>query len=102
MSEWLRACSTEDLKDGQMLGVVLSGKRILIASVRGKIAALDGTCTHEDAALETGFLTDEGVRCPLHLSVFRLEDGAPLNPPADRPLRAYNVKIEGGAIYVEA
>jgi len=100
MSEWLKACSADDLKDGQMLGVVLNGRRILVTSTQGKIAALDGVCTHEDADLSLGFLTNEGVRCPLHLSVFCLTDGSPLNPPADKPIRTYNVKIVDGAVYV--
>lgn len=58
-------------------------------------------CTHADADLSTGFLDQQGVRCPLHLSVFNLDDGRPQNPPAERPLAVYNVKITDGEIYVE-
>jgi len=41
------------------------------------------------------------VTCPLHLSIFNLEDGKPQNPPAESPLKSYNVKIEQNEIYVE-
>ena len=76
-------------------------KKILIANLKGKIHATDMICTHADADLSTGFLSDEGVRCPLHLSVFNLTDGKPQNLPAERPLRVYNVKVQEEDIYVE-
>jgi nitrite reductase/ring-hydroxylating ferredoxin subunit len=42
------------------------------------------------------------VTCPLHLSAFSLEKGIPLNPPAEEPLKTYEVfiKPEDGGIYV--
>ena len=66
-----------------------------------KFRATDLICTHADADLSTGFLSDEGVRCPLHLSVFNLDDGVPQNLPAEIPLKVYNVKIDDNKIYVE-
>ena len=76
-------------------------KKILLANQKGKIFATDLICTHADADLSTGFLSDEGVRCPLHLSVFNLQDGNPQNPPAEIPLKTYNVKIQQNEVYVE-
>ena len=37
----------------------------------------------------------------LHLSVFDLESGQPKNPPAEKALKTYNVKLEQNEIYVE-
>jgi nitrite reductase/ring-hydroxylating ferredoxin subunit len=76
-------------------------KKILITNLNGKLYATDRICTHAEADLSTGFLTDEGVRCPLHLSVFNLENGQPQNLPAELPLKTYNIKIEQDEIYVE-
>ena len=76
-------------------------KKILLANLKGKIHATDLICTHADADLSTGFLSEEGVRCPLHLSVFNLENGEPQNLPAEKPLKVYNVKIDDNEIYVE-
>lgn len=76
-------------------------KRLMITNLGGKIYATDRICTHAEADLSTGFLTEGGVRCPLHLSVFNLENGKPLNPPAEAPLKTYNVKIDQNKIYVE-
>ena len=46
-------------------------------------------------------LSEEGVRCPLHLSVFNLQTGEPQNPPAENALKTYNIKINENEVYVE-
>lgn len=84
-----------------MLSFDFEGKKILIANLGGKIYATDRICTHEEADLSSGFLSEEGIRCPLHLSVFNLENGVPQNPPAEAPLKTYNIKIDQNEIYVE-
>ena len=101
LSEWIKACKLEQVKEGQLFGFVHDDKKLLLSNIKGKIHATDLICTHADADLSTGFLTDEGVRCPLHLSVFNLEDGKPQNLPAEIPLNVYNVKIDDKEVYVE-
>ena len=101
MSEWINACNLDQVPDGQLFGFTHDNKKILLANIKGKIHATDLICTHADADLSTGFLSDEGVRCPLHLSVFNLENGEPQNLPAEKPLNVYNVKIDDNKIYVE-
>lgn len=76
-------------------------KNILIANIGGKIYATDLMCTHAEADLSYGDITNSGLKCPLHESVFELESGCPLNPPATKPLKKYNVKIENNSIFVE-
>lgn len=101
MSQWIKACNLDQVPEGQLFGFVHDDKKILLANIKGKIYATDQICTHAEADLATGFLTEDGVRCPLHLSVFNLETGKPQNPPAEEPLNTYNVKIEQNEIYVE-
>ncbi len=101
MSEWIKTCSIQKLGKGELLGFDHDDKKILLANLNGKIYATDKICTHAEADLSNGILTNEGITCPLHLSVFNLETGMPQNPPAEKPLRTYNVKIEQNEIYVE-
>jgi 3-phenylpropionate/trans-cinnamate dioxygenase ferredoxin component len=101
MVEWVKACNTDELANGELFSCDLKDKKILLVNLNGKIHATDRICTHAEADLFTGFLTDEGVRCPLHLSVFNLESGIPENPPAEKALNVYNVKIDSNQIYVE-
>jgi len=91
----------DQVKKGQLLSFSSNDKKILLANQNGKIYATDLICTHAEADLSTGFLSNEGIRCPLHLSVFNLENGVPQNLPAEIPLKIYNVKIEQNEIYVE-
>lgn len=101
MGQWVKACSLDQVGKGDLFGFDIEDKRILLANLNGKIYATDLICTHAEANLSTGMLSEEGVRCPLHLSVFNLETGQPVNPPAERPLRTYNVKIQENEVYVE-
>jgi len=101
LSEWIKACNLEQVKEGQLFGLTINDTKILLANLKGKIRATDLICTHANADLSTGFLSEEGVRCPLHLSVFNLENGEPQNLPAETPLKVYNVKIDNNEVYVE-
>jgi len=82
-------------------GFDYNNKELLIAKVQDEICATDGICTHQYANLTSGFLTEKErtVTCPLHLSVFKLEHGIPQNPPAELPLKTYEVKIENNGVY---
>jgi nitrite reductase/ring-hydroxylating ferredoxin subunit len=101
LGNWVKACNENEVKAGQLFSFDHQEKKILVANLDGNLYATDRICTHEEADLSTGFLSKEGVRCPLHLSVFNLENGAPLNPPAEKSLKTYNVKIDSNEIYVE-
>ena len=101
LSKWIKACSKKELEKGEMLDFDHDDKKILLTNLNGKIYATDRICTHADADLSGGILSDEGVTCPLHLSTFNLETGVPQNLPAELPLKTYNVKIEQNEIYVE-
>ena len=94
-------CKTDELNDGQLLSFDYDDKKIMLAKMQGKIFATDRTCTHEEADLSTGILTEQGVTCPLHLSVFDLNTGNPQNPPAENPLYTYNIKLEDNNVLVE-
>jgi nitrite reductase/ring-hydroxylating ferredoxin subunit len=90
-----------ELAEGTIATVDLEGTHILLAKIGGEVYAVSGTCTHEEADLGLGFLMEERVVCPLHLSAFDVRTGSVLNPPATEPVRKFNVKIEDGAIFVE-
>ncbi len=73
----------------------------MIVNLEGRLHAWDGTCTHEEADLSTGFLIGEEVTCPLHLSRFNLLTGEAVNPPAEKRLSEHLVKVENGEIFVD-
>lgn len=101
LGKWVKVCAQSQLGINDMMSFDVDDKKLLITNLGGKIYATDRVCTHAEADLSTGFLSNEGVRCPLHLSVFNLENGQPQNPPAEQALKIYNVKIDHNEIYVE-
>jgi nitrite reductase/ring-hydroxylating ferredoxin subunit len=101
LGNWIKACATEKVASGELYGFDHDDKKILLANLDGKIFATDRICTHAEADLSTGILSEEGIRCPLHLSVFDLNTGKPQNPPAEESLKTYNIKIENNEVYVE-
>ena len=100
--EWIKVCNNDSLGNGDLMGFDYDDKELLITKVQDKLYATDRICTHQYADLTSGFLNEEEktVTCPLHLSVFKLEDGIPQNPPAELPLKTYDVKIEDNGVYV--
>jgi len=100
---WIKVCDADSLSSGDLIGFDYNNiKKILITKIQDKIYATDGICTHEYADLSTGFLNEQEktITCPLHLSVFKLDNGMPQNPPAELPLKTYNVKIEDKGVYI--
>ncbi|MFQ5920424.1 MAG: Rieske (2Fe-2S) protein [Nitrososphaerales archaeon] len=96
----MKACDRNGIGADEILGVDLDDRKLMLVNKDEKIFALDRICTHEYADLSTGFVGENYLTCPLHLSQFELETGKALNPPAEKPLRSYKVKIEEDGVYV--
>ena len=101
MTEFVLAMKLSDLAEGATSTVDLNGSHVLLAKVGGEVFAVSGFCTHEETDLGMGFLLEDRVICPLHLSQFDLRTGEVMNPPATVPLKRFNVKIKDEAIFVE-
>ena len=71
-----------------------------VARLGGKAYATSNYCTHLDCLLSSGKLVDDGLGCSCHGSVFDLETGDPVYPPATEPIQVYPVKEEDGQVYV--
>ena len=101
MAELVQAMKLSDLAEGTISTIDLNGSHILLSKIGGEVYAVSGTCTHEETDLGMGFLLEDRVICPLHLSQFDLKTGEVMNPPATVPLKRFNVKIKDEAIFVE-
>jgi len=99
--EFVPAIKVAELAEGTMSAADLNGTHILISKIGGEVYAVSGICTHEETDLGRGFVLEDRVICPLHLSHFDLKTGQCMIPPAEVPLQRFNVKIEGDVIFVE-
>ena len=94
--------AVDELADGEMRIIVVDGTdQVLLINQGGEFTATQGICSHEYFELDKGFLTAGTLTCALHLSRFDLENGDPLDPPAELPLAVYKVVVEGDRILIE-
>lgn len=73
---------------------------LAVARLNGTAYATSNYCTHLDCLLSSGKLVDDGIGCSCHGSVFDLETGEAVCPPATRPIKTFPVREENGEIYV--
>jgi 3-phenylpropionate/trans-cinnamate dioxygenase ferredoxin subunit len=94
--------SVDDVPLGTMKMAWVDGTdQVLVINSNGDLYAVQGICSHEYFELDNGFLTAGTLTCALHLSRFDLENGEPLDPPAELPLAVYEVVLEGDRILIE-
>lgn len=96
----------EELQDDVPLAVEATapdGGEWEIALVRhdGALYAIHDECSHGKVHLSEGEVTDRGIECFLHGSLFDLATGAALNLPATQPVPVYPVKVEGTHVLVD-
>ena len=97
---FIKVAQVSEINPGEMMSVEVENEQVLLVNVDGNIHAVDDICSHAYATLSEGDLSGEEVECPLHGGSFNAITGAPINPPANEPLRVYSVQIEGDDILV--
>ena len=90
-----------ELQQGKPVKVEKDGKTICVARVGDEVFAVDDTCSHSDASLSEGDVTDFKIECWLHGAEFDLRTGEALTPPAVAPVKTYPVTIDGDSVTVE-
>lgn len=102
--EFVAVCRIGQVRDGYVRRFYAETEHgqleLAIARLRGKAYATSNYCTHLDCLLSSGKLQDDGIRCSCHNSVFELEHGQPIAPPATEPIRTYPVREEDGQVLV--
>lgn len=98
---WQVVASGDELQPGEMKRVRVGDRRLLLCNAEGQYYCVDEMCSHEDYSLAFGCIKGKSIKCSLHGSYFSLEDGRPLNEPADCPLRAYPAKMENAQVWID-
>jgi 3-phenylpropionate/trans-cinnamate dioxygenase ferredoxin subunit len=97
----LDLCAASEVPPGTMKLCEVEDELVLVTNLDGRFHATQGVCSHEYFELDKGFLTGDSITCALHLSRFALDDGEPLDPPAELPLAVYPVVVEEGRVLIE-
>ncbi|MEI7539860.1 MAG: non-heme iron oxygenase ferredoxin subunit [Actinomycetes bacterium] len=91
----------DQLTPGKPMRIEKDGKSICVTKIGDEVFAIDDTCSHSDASLSEGDITDFKIECWLHGAEFDLRTGQALTLPAVQALETYAVKIDGNSVTVE-
>jgi 3-phenylpropionate/trans-cinnamate dioxygenase ferredoxin subunit len=91
-----------DLLPGKPVRIDKNGESICVTRVGDEIFAISDTCSHSDASLAEGDVTDYKIECWLHGAEFDLRTGQALTPPAVAPVKTYSVSVDGDSVTVDA
>ena len=105
MPERVTVATTDELEPGEGMAVAVETDEgdshgIAIFNVDGEYHAIANRCTHVGGSLGNGRLRGTTVACPLHGATFDVTTGTVCSPPADEPVRTYDVEVEGDEVRV--
>lgn len=98
--EYHRVARSGQVPEGYVRRFYVGELECAVARLEGKAYATSNYCTHLDCLLSSGKLVDDGLGCSCHGSVFDLETGEPVCPPATAPIAVYPVREEDGQVFV--
>lgn len=101
MSEWTKVANATDVPEDGTLLVDYANQPVCLYNLGGEIFATHDTCTHGEASLADGFIVNGEIECPLHQGTFDIRTGRAVAVPCKIDLKTFQVKVEGGAVFVK-
>jgi 3-phenylpropionate/trans-cinnamate dioxygenase ferredoxin subunit len=101
MSEPRRLASLADVPPNTTLSVAVDDFKVCLANADGKIYAFRDNCSHRDFPLSLGSLHGGAtIECAWHGARFDMATGKAIRLPAIKPIKTYEVTIDGDDILV--
>jgi 3-phenylpropionate/trans-cinnamate dioxygenase ferredoxin subunit len=97
-NEFVKVGRLEDFLEGKLKKVQVAGQDVAVASIGGRIFAIDGSCTHKGAPLSEGELEGTIVVCPRHGGQFDIMTGKVVSPPPMKDVATFEVQIRGSDV----
>lgn len=89
--------STSDVPVGG--GTILQDEMVVVTQpTEGQFKAFSAVCTHQGCPVQT--VAEGRIGCNCHGSAFSIEDGSVVAGPADQPLEAKSVSVQGDSVTV--
>ncbi len=78
-------------------GVIFEAQKVVVVQPEaGTFKGYSATCTHQGCAVKS--VTNGGIVCPCHNSIFAVADGSVTGGPAKKPLPEVAIKVDGDSI----
>ncbi|HKA15627.1 MAG TPA: Rieske 2Fe-2S domain-containing protein [Myxococcota bacterium] len=94
------AAALDELRIGEMKGVLLGGRPVLLVRLDDGVRAYADRCSHQGVRLSEGRLEGRVLTCHSHEWVYDAATGRGINP-ARCELVAYPAEVRAGRIYVD-
>jgi 3-phenylpropionate/trans-cinnamate dioxygenase ferredoxin component len=98
--DFVRVARSGQVPNGWVRRFYAREVELCVARFHGKVYATSNYCTHLDCLLSSGKLVDDGIGCSCHGSVFDLETGEAIYPPATKSIKTFPVREVDGEILV--
>jgi 3-phenylpropionate/trans-cinnamate dioxygenase ferredoxin subunit len=100
--EWIEACADDDIEVEDVIRFDHVDRTFAIYRTdKGDFYATDGLCTHEKVHLSGGLVMGNVIECPKHNGRFDIPSGAAKRAPVCVDLQTYQVKIDGGKVFIQ-
>ena len=86
--------------EGEARGFTIGRTEIILCNVEGEVYAFQGMCSHEELPLDGAEIEDGILTCDWHGATYDACTGQVLGLPATESLRAYDTRVEDGAVFV--
>ena len=90
-----------DIGVGQLRGVEVAGRRLVICRTGDAWYALDDRCPHAAVSLAPGRLRGFLLECPVHGGRVDVRDGSPAGYPVRRAATTYPVRAVAAGLEIE-
>jgi len=98
--EYVYVSRSGQVPDGYVRRFFPRGLELCLARNRGTAYAVSNYCTHMACLLSAGKVVDDGIGCSCHGSIFDLDTGEAVYPPATKPIATYPLAEIDGKIFV--
>jgi 3-phenylpropionate/trans-cinnamate dioxygenase ferredoxin subunit len=92
--------SFDSLVERKPVKIDLNGTPVCVTRIGDDVFAIADTCSHSEASLSEGDVTDYKIECWLHGAEFDLRSGEVVTPPASIPVEVFDVIREGDTIKI--
>jgi 3-phenylpropionate/trans-cinnamate dioxygenase ferredoxin subunit len=91
-----------NLTDGKPQKFELGGKEVCVTRIGQEVFAVADMCTHAEASLSEGEVSNFKIECWLHGAEFDLRTGEAKTPPAVEGLETFLVRRDGDTVTISA
>jgi 3-phenylpropionate/trans-cinnamate dioxygenase ferredoxin component len=94
--------SFESLVDSKPVKIDLNGTPVCVTRIGDVVFAIADTCSHSEASLSEGEVSNFKIECWLHGAEFDLRTGEVATPPASIPVETFEVKRNGDELTISS